>query len=262
GTVLTSSAVGNRYTYTGREWDETLGLHHFRSRWMSPMAGRFLGRDPMGFVDGSNVYSYTRNQSLLKIDPYGFAGCTVNWTGPCTISNYRLWVTMEIAELNTWLPKLKPCPCDLSCFILPLKIGICPFYFTYRNRIDYPICPDRAPSGFTDLGFWANTGNYHPGTIYELRENNCPDTCTPGNQCTYDANGKLWTTSPAAGSADRFSGGCGVIWNSNHRQGDVYPHDCATKLDPSGALGLLALYDQVRPLNGGKPCTPGPRLWQ
>jgi hypothetical protein len=25
---------------------------------------------------------------------------------------------------------------------------------------------------------------------------------------------------------------------------------------------LLALYDQVRPLNGGKPCTPGPRLWQ
>jgi hypothetical protein len=25
---------------------------------------------------------------------------------------------------------------------------------------------------------------------------------------------------------------------------------------------LLALYDQVRPINGGKPCTPGPRLWQ
>jgi RHS repeat-associated protein len=47
GSVLTSSAVGNRYTYTGREWDETLGLHHFRARWMSPLAGRFLGRDPI-----------------------------------------------------------------------------------------------------------------------------------------------------------------------------------------------------------------------
>jgi RHS repeat-associated protein len=37
------SQIANRFTYTGREWDETLGLHHFRARWMSPLAGRFLG---------------------------------------------------------------------------------------------------------------------------------------------------------------------------------------------------------------------------
>jgi RHS repeat-associated protein len=48
--VLSSSAISNRYTYTGREWDETLALHHFRARWMSPIAGRFLGRDPIGYV--------------------------------------------------------------------------------------------------------------------------------------------------------------------------------------------------------------------
>jgi RHS repeat-associated protein len=47
--VLSSSAINNRYTYTGREWDATLGLHHFRARWMSPSAGRFLTRDPIGF---------------------------------------------------------------------------------------------------------------------------------------------------------------------------------------------------------------------
>jgi RHS repeat-associated protein len=51
GTVLTSSAVGNRYTYTGREWDETLGLHHFRARWMSPLAGRFLGEIRLAFTE-------------------------------------------------------------------------------------------------------------------------------------------------------------------------------------------------------------------
>jgi RHS repeat-associated protein len=44
------SQIANRFTYTGREWDETLGLHHFRTRWMSPLAGRFLGRDPIGFM--------------------------------------------------------------------------------------------------------------------------------------------------------------------------------------------------------------------
>lgn len=52
GSVLSTSSISNRYTYTGREWDATLGLHHFRARWMSPSAGRFLGRDPIGYEDG------------------------------------------------------------------------------------------------------------------------------------------------------------------------------------------------------------------
>jgi hypothetical protein len=38
GSVLSSSAINNRYTYTGREWDQTLGLYHFRARWMSGLA--------------------------------------------------------------------------------------------------------------------------------------------------------------------------------------------------------------------------------
>ena len=71
GTVLTSSLVGNRYTYTGREWDETLGLHHFRARWMSPLAGRFLGRDPIGYVDGFNAYQLLISSVLRWADPDG-----------------------------------------------------------------------------------------------------------------------------------------------------------------------------------------------
>jgi RHS repeat-associated protein len=66
GTVLTSSAVGNRYTYTGREWDETLGLHHFRARWMSPLAGRFLGRDP-GLLGARYTF-----ESALGLDGAGY----------------------------------------------------------------------------------------------------------------------------------------------------------------------------------------------
>jgi RHS repeat-associated protein len=74
GTVLTSSAVGNRYTYTGREWDETLGLHHFRARWMSPLAGRFLGRDPIGYVGSPvNLYLALDTNPTKKVDPSGKA---------------------------------------------------------------------------------------------------------------------------------------------------------------------------------------------
>ncbi|XZE20118.1 RHS repeat domain-containing protein [Pirellulaceae bacterium SH449] len=87
GTVLTSSAVGNRYTYTGREWDETLGLHHFRARWMRPLAGRFLGRDPIGYIAGISLcQNYFSNRGM---DPSGLDfvvgsddnGNTIFWSG-------------------------------------------------------------------------------------------------------------------------------------------------------------------------------------
>jgi RHS repeat-associated protein len=55
-TVQTSSTAGNRYTYTAREWDATLGVYHFRARWMSGLTGRFLTRDPIGFKDGPSLY--------------------------------------------------------------------------------------------------------------------------------------------------------------------------------------------------------------
>jgi RHS repeat-associated protein len=71
GTPLSpqTSTLNSRYSYTGREWDATLGLHHFRARWMSPSAGRFLGRDPIGYRDYINAYR--ANFGLAKQDPTG-----------------------------------------------------------------------------------------------------------------------------------------------------------------------------------------------
>jgi len=56
GTVLSGSAYGNRYTYTGREWDGELGLYHYRARIYDPESGRFVSRDPIGYVDGMSLY--------------------------------------------------------------------------------------------------------------------------------------------------------------------------------------------------------------
>ena len=47
GTTLTTSADNNRYTYTGREWDESLDLYHYRARMYDAISRRFLGRDPI-----------------------------------------------------------------------------------------------------------------------------------------------------------------------------------------------------------------------
>jgi RHS repeat-associated protein len=72
GTVLQTSNFSLRYSFTGREWDATLGLYHFRARWMNPSAGRFLTRDPIGYEGSpSNFYVYCISSPLFFTDSSG-----------------------------------------------------------------------------------------------------------------------------------------------------------------------------------------------
>ena len=77
------SSIFNRITYTGREWDSTLHLHHFRARMMDPQLGRFCGRDPIGYVDGYNLYNLVHNGPLDSVDPHGL--CEEKWIGSACI---------------------------------------------------------------------------------------------------------------------------------------------------------------------------------
>lgn len=69
GSTRTSSSENNRYTYTGREWDEELQLYHYRARMYEPVLGRFCSKDPIGYRDGKQLFS---NYFLLShTDPSG-----------------------------------------------------------------------------------------------------------------------------------------------------------------------------------------------
>lgn len=71
GIEIAESVVGNPYGFTGRRWDEESGLWHYRNRVYSASLGRFLQRDPTGYVDGANLYAYVRNNPVLFTDPDG-----------------------------------------------------------------------------------------------------------------------------------------------------------------------------------------------
>jgi RHS repeat-associated protein len=74
GTVLSSSADNNRYAYTGREWDSTLSLYHYRARMYEPTSGRFAERDPIGYeAHSANLFQYVRSRGLSSVDPHGLA---------------------------------------------------------------------------------------------------------------------------------------------------------------------------------------------
>src|SRR6056297_2163828 len=76
GTVLTASAEDNRYTYTGREWDEVLDLYHYRARMYDAAEGTFCSRDPIGYIDGPSLYQYVNGRPLAALDPSGHVSIT------------------------------------------------------------------------------------------------------------------------------------------------------------------------------------------
>ena len=103
GSVLSTSSISHRYTYTGREWDATLGLHHFRARWMSPSAGRFLGRDPIGYFDGMGLYSAYFASS--GFDPFGL------YEQPDTdLANCKIWSTNTRKKIDNIFPVKRIAP--------------------------------------------------------------------------------------------------------------------------------------------------------
>ena len=70
----------NNYLYRGEQWDKDLGLYYLRARYMNPLTGRFLSRDP---EDGDpagpaslHKYLYADGEPVDLADPSGRATAT------------------------------------------------------------------------------------------------------------------------------------------------------------------------------------------
>ena len=73
--LLTSSQFANPYLFTGRRLDTmdsgSLTIYHYRARGYDAETGRFMQRDPLGYVDGMNLYEYVKSNPLGHFDPSG-----------------------------------------------------------------------------------------------------------------------------------------------------------------------------------------------
>ncbi|MBK9382961.1 MAG: RHS repeat protein [Chitinophagaceae bacterium] len=72
---LASSIAGNRFGFTGQEYDSASGSYLFFFRNYSPETGVFNQRDLIEYQDGMGMYQYVGNNPANGIDVWGLQDC-------------------------------------------------------------------------------------------------------------------------------------------------------------------------------------------
>ncbi len=57
--------------FTGHDWSAPASLYFAPYRWYNPRTARWLTRDPLGMVDGPNVFSYVGSNPINQMDSLG-----------------------------------------------------------------------------------------------------------------------------------------------------------------------------------------------
>ena len=57
--------------FTGKDWDEDIGLYYFNARWYDPEVGRFVSEDSVSDPNNPNEYVYGADNPIINIDPTG-----------------------------------------------------------------------------------------------------------------------------------------------------------------------------------------------
>jgi RHS repeat-associated protein len=65
------SSYANAILFCGYFRDAETGMYHVRNRYYHPGLGRWLSRDPLGYVDGMGLYEYVRGRVETFVDPPG-----------------------------------------------------------------------------------------------------------------------------------------------------------------------------------------------
>jgi RHS repeat-associated protein len=65
------SDVDNVLGHQGLHLDTESALYYNRNRYYSPTLGRFITRDPLGYIDGMSVYEYVGSSAVNTADPEG-----------------------------------------------------------------------------------------------------------------------------------------------------------------------------------------------
>jgi len=163
--------------FTGKPLDPATGLYCFPYRIYSPDLARSLSRDPLGMVDGPNVYGYVVHKGgVFDFDPVTcdigdqiaepYAPNTARkdlcqdgaWQAHQMYLFYVQTVKAYVSQVESWLRTVSISPTarsDIRRFIRKVQTAMLkPPYNPYeRLRKTYEWCEEHGPATFND-GYW------------------------------------------------------------------------------------------------------------
>ncbi len=81
GHVLQASDAIAPWRFAGKRYDKESSLIYFGKRYYDPSTGRWITPDPLGFIEGANLYAYAGNNPLYNRDLYGLFSFSDFWSG-------------------------------------------------------------------------------------------------------------------------------------------------------------------------------------
>ena len=102
-----SNYGANEIIFCGYRFDPETELYYVRNRTYSPILGRWLQRDPIGYAGGINLYEYVNGNSIIMSDPSGLGCCSslkkAYDAAEAAANQARKNLLQALADANKWL---------------------------------------------------------------------------------------------------------------------------------------------------------------
>jgi RHS repeat-associated protein len=88
-------AQSNPWRYATKYLDEETGLYYFGHRYLDPITGQWMSRDPLGESQGPNLFIYCHNDPVNHVDVLGLAEVAIDKNGNLTAVGRSLLRMMQ-----------------------------------------------------------------------------------------------------------------------------------------------------------------------
>ncbi|MDD5669379.1 MAG: hypothetical protein PHE58_05050 [Candidatus Omnitrophica bacterium] len=104
GNLMSSSGtLTNNYRFQTKELHSKSSLVYFGGRWYNPAVGRWITPDPLGIIDGPNLYCYLNNNPINDLDPWGLCGGQPPWGQAWGVQDKKIIILGEgIIPVSLW----------------------------------------------------------------------------------------------------------------------------------------------------------------
>jgi RHS repeat-associated protein len=205
--ALSSTVVDNRKGYAGYEnGGDATRFWHVRHRVLDSTLGRWMRRDPIGYVDGPSLLQYADSRVLVATDPYGLCCSTCMTVCAVIVGTSGAFGAMGCIMFVEAPPLMVLCVA-IAALGTPIAASSCPTVCAAIGccggtapTIPAPVTPTPIPiSPITN-----------PRTVL-------PSPDPPGGNCDWPGRIRSVPPYPARGSPINPGAGCDELYVNNSR---------------------------------------------